>query len=1219
MKQPARLWDQEAGSQVLNDVVDQITENLQAGTPFDLEDYVRQYPELEDQLRKLLPGIQMLADLGYAPGDWPPPASLATSNSQKPTQGVLGDYRFVREIGRGGMGVVYEAEQVSLGRKVALKVLPFAAMMDQRQLQRFQNEARAAASLRHPNVVQVHHVGCERAVHFYAMDYIEGQTLADLIHHLRRIEGLEGDASENGGEGILELADSLVSGRFAPPDKRPDAVVSTVAIAQDQTPGGAAENRGAAQAATSTEPSTRSLAYFRSIVEIGVQVADALDHAHEHGVIHRDIKPSNVILDNTGKPWVTDFGLARIESDAPLTVSGDLLGTVRYMSPEQALAKRIVIDQRTDVYSLGATLYELLTLRPVFSGQDRQELLRQIAFEEPKPPRKAKKAIPEELEIIVLKAMAKNPAERYDTAQELADDLRRFLEDKPIRAKRPSLIQRAAKWSRRHKPVVWSAAVSVVALLVLGLIGLGIGNVIITKERDEKEAALHAKTDALDEKEQALLSAKAERQRAQGNLDLALEALDAVYLDAIGEEKLLGEPLASPNQNGDAGSIPQRDLSKFEKELLDRGLTFYAQFAERNRQTSQAKAHTARAYYRVALLQGAIEERDSAEVAYTEAINRFKALIRNEPQNHRFHYDLSQAYFGLARIQPKWKEAEQMYLKADDAMTAAIKIKPDAAEYYRGRSVVRDGVGDYRHAQHDAEKATELASGDVEFHLHAASQYVRAPFKYKDWKKAIMHCERALDSKPDDARAHAKLGYILSGSDPERALEHLSKAIEIDPTDTSAFDARARLYLARCDFERALSDASDVIRLTSGRSGHQRRATIHVSMGRFLEAKVDLVAMEKRIPPASPNYAGLLDLRADVHIGLGDYASAVDDLTRAIRQRPLLYWLVEHRGVAYFHMGQYEKSLEDIKTSCELAPPGHGIPLFVIPRHLVTTCPSRHFREGLLATAQSEMEGCRSVRVWASYADLLKACGRDEAQKAYETATKLFAPHDAAYYDHYQYALLCLRFERDVKYRQCCAAMLSQFGDSDESIVANYVAWTGSLAPDALKNYDRAVALAEKALNARPESRQFLNTLGAVLYRAGRHKQAIKRLTQLDRRRGAVDDIVEFYLPHTWDSRATAYHTSPAYTWYFMAMAYHKAGNAEQAREYLAKANAWTHQSLTAEKNGFRWHRLATLELLRKEAEIVLGIDVDESAGGRRDPDRESNRNRQVELDQKRE
>jgi serine/threonine protein kinase/tetratricopeptide (TPR) repeat protein len=432
------------------EVVAEITDRLHGGESVDVAGYITRYPELADRLRPLLAALDLLARFSSSGGAGEESAGAVGVEEMC---GTLGDFRIVREVGRGGMGIVYEAEQISLGRRVALKVLPFAATMDPRHLQRFHNEARAAASLDHPHIVHVHAVGCERAVHFYAMQFIDGQTLAATIADLR----------QRGGKPAI-------------PQEQPTTPHVPVAPAADT----------AERAAASTERPALGAAYFRRVAEWGIQAAEALDHAHQLGIVHRDMKPANLLVDGRGGLWVTDFGLAHIQSDVRLTMTGDLVGTLRYMSPEQALAKRVVIDHRTDVYSLGATLYELLTLEPAFTGIDRQELLRQIAFEEPKVPRRVNKAIPAELETIVLKAMEKNPAERYTTANELASDLRRFLVDEPIRARPAGVARRLRKWSRRHRAAVATAAVCLL-VTVPALVG-GAGWVMGDRSGRRREA-----------------------------------------------------------------------------------------------------------------------------------------------------------------------------------------------------------------------------------------------------------------------------------------------------------------------------------------------------------------------------------------------------------------------------------------------------------------------------------------------------------------------------------------------------------------------------------------------------------------------------------------------------------------------------------------------------------------------------------------------------------
>jgi serine/threonine protein kinase/tetratricopeptide (TPR) repeat protein len=397
--------------------------------------------------------------------------SRAAAGEEDLVSRTLGDFRILREVGRGGMGVVYEAEQLSLRRRVALKVLPYAGMLDPRQLLRFQNEAQAAACLHHTNIVPVHFVGCERGVHFYAMQLIDGQTLAALIRQLRQPDAAR-EPAPPASEGTTA---------YQPPPG--DLATPTELVA--------------AQVTLSTGGPGRGREYFRKVAGLGVQAAEALDHAHQAGIVHRDIKPANLMLDVRGNLWVTDFGLAQLQQgEANLTLTGELVGTLRYMSPEQALAKRVVIDHRSDIYSLGATLYELLTLRPAFDGKDRQQLLRQIAFEEPPRLRRLDRSIPAELETIVLKAMEKNPADRYTTALELADDLRRWLSDQPIQARRPSLPQRARKWLRRHPAVVRS--VMLMVLLAAGASATGAWLLWQEKEqtRREKDRADQARDSA---------------------------------------------------------------------------------------------------------------------------------------------------------------------------------------------------------------------------------------------------------------------------------------------------------------------------------------------------------------------------------------------------------------------------------------------------------------------------------------------------------------------------------------------------------------------------------------------------------------------------------------------------------------------------------------------------------------------------------------------------
>jgi hypothetical protein len=483
--------------------------------------------------------------------------------------GVLGDFRILREVGRGGMGVVYEAEQLSLGRRVALKVLPFAATMDLRHLQRFQNEARAAACLQHPHIVPVHAVGCERGVHYYAMQFIDGQSLGQVIEELRASKELNHRGTEN-------------------TEKRQRTVVSSLC----------------------SLCLCGSNDFFRRVAEWGIQAAEALEHAHSVGIVHRDIKPANLMIDGKGALWVTDFGLARTAADAGLTMTGDVLGTLRYMSPEQALAKHGLVDHRTDIYSLGVTLYELLTGTPAVKGKDREEILNAITMDEPTPLRTLAAGIPLDLETIVLKAMAREPNERYSTARELASDLRRFLENRSVVARRPTFFQRAAKWARRHgaffRAISVGLAIAVVALAA---------STLLAWHAYQAEANQRQLADA------HLQEAKEQRRQAR-------RAVDKMYLEVA--DKWLGR---------------QPHMSELQKQFLQEVLRYYEEFAEEKGEDEESHFDQANALLRIGNIR-LFSLCNAAEVTQPplrKAIVLLEGLAQQFPEKELYTVKLAQA------------------------------------------------------------------------------------------------------------------------------------------------------------------------------------------------------------------------------------------------------------------------------------------------------------------------------------------------------------------------------------------------------------------------------------------------------------------------------------------------------------------------------------------------------------------------------------------------
>ena len=366
----------------------------------------------------------------------------------------LGEFVIVREIGRGGMGTVYEAVQTSLNRRVALKTLSRGMVDDEKAIARFRREAEAVAKLNQPGIVPIYCVAEERGIHFYVMELVNGRPMSDLLSETRHLVSSGGRVSSLRSS-PARSGESSSSGEFRdrPTIVKPGEPPSSSTFGPTQKK----EGLGA--------PVSLDSEYVRDACDIMAQVAEAVDHVHRRRVVHRDIKPQNVLINEEGQAKITDFGLARYEGDMSLTEMGKAVGTPLYMSPEQVAGGNIGLDKRTDIYSLGASLYEMLTLRPPFTGDSREAVYKQIMLDEPTRPRRLNPSLPGDLETIVLKAIEKDPALRYQSAQELGEDLQRFLNDEPIWARPPGPLVRTTKWVRRNRALAATGAVA--ALLVL--------------------------------------------------------------------------------------------------------------------------------------------------------------------------------------------------------------------------------------------------------------------------------------------------------------------------------------------------------------------------------------------------------------------------------------------------------------------------------------------------------------------------------------------------------------------------------------------------------------------------------------------------------------------------------------------------------------------------------------------------------------------------------
>lgn len=749
------------------------------GEPVTPEVFAEQHADYEAQLLELLPTLLALEDVKR---DRQSSGSGQTRVSL-PKLDRLGDFRIEGELGRGGMGVVFEAVQESLDRRVALKVLPQASLLTGNQLERFRREAQIAARLHHSNIVPVYGSGESDGYHWYAMQYLKGQSL----DHWQKSQ------SERVPEG---------SGAW------------------------------------------RSRARF--VARMGAAAASALDYAHGLGTLHRDIKPGNFLLDQDDHLWVTDFGLAKALEAEGLTNSGDLLGTLQYMAPEQFAG---TYDVRSEVYALGVTLYEMLTLQSAFRASHRSELMERVQSQRIEPLGKVCPDVPLDLTIIIGKAMAREPRDRYPDAQALEQDLLAFLEDRPIQARRLSTVATMWRWCRRNRAAAAMAASTAAGVLLAAIIGW---------------VAYGVTGDALQQKTTSEALAKKEGARAETNLRLSLAAFGDVFDALVGRD-----PALSFDEDPDTGEqtvFVHSPISERDVVLLRKMLAFYDQFASENAESQSLRYETARAYRRVGAIHLRLGTKDNlaeAQAAFEKAEAGFVGITERDVTRDlaTLHIDIGHLYelsHEETKANASFKAALGYLEKLPNADSLTVRLEQAAVWFelhrtnqsWRGGRGGRPGSGRRSRRREDLKRAETIvqelvAESPDDPKVRALQARVllegeRSFERHENRSKALAIWRDLVSQHPDSAEYRFQLCEALlrpqfGGTSEQRldALAEADRSAERLYRDQPLFrEAQAMLLRVRSRY------GHELFRSARSMKGQQQRDT-RLQAAKLLEAALD--------------------------------------------------------------------------------------------------------------------------------------------------------------------------------------------------------------------------------------------------------------------------------------------------------------------------------------------------------------------------------------------
>jgi serine/threonine protein kinase len=742
-----------------------------------IQEYCDRHPELAGEIRDVFEAVLMVEDLKPGPDEVSGSVGESAQVDGKRLRQV-GDYRILGEIGRGGMGVVYEAEQQALGRRVALKVLPRTSAGDGSAQVRFQREAKAAARMHHTNIVPVFDVGQDGEHLYYAMQLIHGQGLDLVIDDLKRLRAQSTAVPATGEKaGERSIAASLVAGQF---EKENLAVAGPGDISATAAFEGSAPSSAMLPGQSDISTATGNRAgYFRSVAQIGVQTAAALSYAHSRGIIHRDIKPGNLILDTTGNVWVTDFGLAKT-GDGGMTHTGDILGTVRYMSPERFRGQ---CDVRADVYALGMTLYELLTLKPAYASGDRLKLIELIRQSEATSPRSIDGRIPRDLETIVMKAIDRDAKRRYQSADELGEDLQRFVNDEPIKARRVGTTERLGRWCR-HNPAVAGLTAAVLVLMAAGTAVSTWQAVVANRAR----ADLAAKNAELTD----------EQAKVEERFEMAQKAI-ALFHTGVSEDMLLKND----------------QFKELRTKLLKEAARFYAELEKLLAGQTDAKSRKtlAEGYFQLAELTDKIGDKKEALAVHRKALALRRELAAAEGADVETRLDVARSLDKVGLLLRETGDHVEALAAHEEQRDLAERLEAenptDAVRSVLGQShnsigrVLREtgkpeaALLSYRKALTILQKLADANPAVTEFQTGLAWSHGNIGNVLKDtgkkeealteYRKASAIQEKLADANPAVTEFQTGLAWIYSNiglvltyaGKPEEALEPHRKALAI--------------------------------------------------------------------------------------------------------------------------------------------------------------------------------------------------------------------------------------------------------------------------------------------------------------------------------------------------------------------------------------------------------------------------------------------------------